>query len=173
MSKDKQTFTDPKTGEEVESTWWARWGGGLLTGWGLGLIASLSLLLGSLISDHLGLGKRDWGTDWGIVLWTWLAGGLGVGLMVGLGFNWLSNRKDPRDWLYRWGHDVIARSQHRRRILRSQEGQDVPATALSRAQPPGEPTPTDAALSVADEPDEPGRLSVSEDTAETTVEQTP
>ena len=49
----------------------------------------------------------------------------------------------------------------------------TPGGALSRAQPPGEPQATEAALSIADEPEETDRLTVSEeDTAETTVEHT-
>ena len=61
-----------------------------------------------------------------------------------------------------WAHDTIARRQHLRRkqrVLRSPEHQHVPDTALSRAQPPGEPQPTDAALSrTSSEEEEPLRL---------------
>ena len=59
-------------------------------------------------------------------------------------------------------HDTIARAQRRwrQRILRRKEHQDVPDTAISRAQPPGEPQPTDAALSITDDPEETARLTV-------------
>ena len=153
MSEDKQTFTDPDTGEEVESTWLARWISvpigilfiGLLTGldylfsektsppwWGLGLVL-LYLLVTVLMPPKTVERARDYPVN-------------------------------------RWSHDAVARTQHRRRILRSQDDQAVPDTAISRAQPPGEPEPTDTALSIADDHDEPNRLTVSEETAETTVE---
>ena len=61
-----------------------------------------------------------------------------------------------------WIYDAIARAQHRRhqRLFPNQEHSHVPDTALSRAQPPGEPTPTDAALSIADTPEETDHLTV-------------
>jgi len=64
-------------------------------------------------------------------------------------------------------HDNIARTQHfrRQRLLQAQEQQGVPDTALSRVKPPGEPTPTDAALSLADTPEEKARLAASTDTS--------
>ena len=57
------------------------------------------------------------------------------------------------------------RRQRRKRILRSKEHQHVPDTAISRAPPPGEPTPTDAALSRTDTTDEKERLTASTDHA--------
>ena len=84
--------------------------------------------------------------------------------LLGLFWQMIEELKEVRnDRLIRWTHDAIARTQHRRRILRSQDHQDVPDGALSRVQPSSEPQPTDAALSVADSLDEPGQLTVSED----------
>ena len=57
-------------------------------------------------------------------------------------------------------HQHQHRRRRRKRILRSKEHQHVPDTAISRAQSPGEPQPTDAALSRTGNPDA-GRLSVS------------
>jgi len=53
-------------------------------------------------------------------------------------------------------HVGVARTQHFRhgRIVGSKEHQDVPDSALSRAQPPGDPEPTDTALSLADKEEE-------------------
>ena len=59
------------------------------------------------------------------------------------------------------------RAQHRRRILRGQDDQDVPDTAISRAEPPGEPTPTDAALSLADSTEETEHLTSDVETEDT------
>ena len=170
MSYDKQTFVDPESGEEIESTWLAR----LVVGSVWGLI--IGVLFGVVIGLAVGVlweafSGVFWGVFWGVAL------GLATGLFVaGLAAGMFGElRKVRGDLLSRWTHDGIARTQHvrRRRILRSQDDQDVPDTALSRAQPPGEPTPTDAALSIADEPDEPDRLTVSEDTAETMVDDRP
>ena len=55
--------------------------------------------------------------------------------------------------------------------LLAQEHVNVPDGALSRAQPPGEPTPTDAALSVADTPEEKDHLTASAETS--TAEEAP
>ena len=151
MSEDKLIFTDPKTGEEMESTWLARFGvvlvWALLGGLAFGLLGGL---LGRLMMD--------------------LVVGLVFGLVVGL----IVELKGPRDHrISQWAHDEIARRQHRRRqhILRIQNPTQVPDTALSRAQPPGEPIPIDAALSLADDHDEPNRLvSSTEDTIEAVVD---
>ena len=151
MSENKQTFVDPKTGQKMESTWLARWGsqiGGVLIS-GV-LIVLLSGLFGALECG--------------------LFPGLLMGPLFGLIFVLIAGlfctlrvpemevtRNDP---FTRWAHDTIARRQYRQRILLSQDDQAVPDTALSRAQPPGEPTPTDAALSIADDHDEPNHLTV-------------
>ena len=151
MSETKQTFTDPRTGEEIESTWLARLAGvgsigmfgGVLSGLVVGLIVWLSGGLSLWLSIGVGLA-------------------LGVGVGVGIGSRLSKNI-----------HDSMARYQHRRRqrILRSQEHQHVPDTAISRVQPPDEPQPTDAALSVAGNIDEPNRLTVrEEETAQTAVD---
>ena len=164
MRKRKQTFTDPQTGQKIKSTWqarrvsWLAWGlliglcGGLLIGW----FAEQSLEL----AGGLGLG---------------LFGGLGVGIVGGMvGTSMKATRRN--DFIRRV-HDEIALAQHRRRQRvpppnqTNEEWAHVPNTAISRAQPPGEPQPTDAALSIADDHDEPSRLvSSTENTIEAVVD---
>ena len=143
MGDDRQTFTDPETGEEVESTKLARWS--IVFGW---------ILFGGVL---FGLFAGFYGE---------LTSGLGLGLFLSLLMGILMVLRLPNvkavrsDLFHRSIHDPIARWQHRRRILRGQEHQAVPDTAISRAQPPGEPQATDAALSIADDHDEPGHLTV-------------
>ena len=93
--------------------------------------------------------------------------GLGIGLLPSLAVMVCGVDRSRSNRWNRWVHDEIARRQHfhRQRVRRSEEHQDVPDTALSRAQPPGDPTPTDAALSVADTPDEKDRLAASTEEA--------
>jgi len=174
MSEDKQTFVDPKTEQEIESTWLARWGAGLVFASALLSIMGLGsgLLLGLLGIVGIGPpGGGIWG--WGLV---GLLGGLVLGPFIGLVYGLYHMRDEVKgirnDPITRWTHDSIARAQHRRRILRSQDPTHVPDTAISRAQPPSEPTPTDAALSITDEPEEVDRLTVEveEDTTETVVD---
>ena len=140
MSKEQQTFTDPKSGEEIESTWLAR--------------VVPRMLVGLLIGLGIGM-AQGMGTELLVVL------PLGI-LCIGLLFLRVRTdmEKARRNRLIRWAHDTIARRQHRRRILRSKEDQDVPDGAISRAQPPGEPQVTDAALSLTDTTEGAGRLSV-------------
>ena len=148
MSKDRQTFVDPKSAEEIESTGLARWIGGLL-GVVFGVVLGVAF---SMAGGVLGMFPGVWiGGDWGMRL----GGLLGIGLGICLGV-WLFRRVD------RGIHNSIARYQHFRRhqVLRSQEHQDVPDTAISRAQRPGEPQPTDAALSITNDPEEIERLTV-------------
>lgn len=148
MRKHKQTFIDSQTGEEMKSTWLARGGLGLLAGGGVGL--TYGLLYGWIVGWLFGIGL-------GLVY------GLMVGLVVGLGKLGFPQM-----------HDRIARTQHRRRqrVLRSREHAEVPDGALSRAQPPVEPTPTDAALSRTDTTDEKDHLTTAteEETTEGVVE---
>ena len=149
MSKDRQTFTDPKTGEEIESTWLARGGSGLIFG-----------LVGGLICVLVHGVACCWRLE---PLLVPFLSCLTSGTLCGLALY-------PPPFTLQV-HDRIARAQHRRRILRSQEQHNVPDTAISRSQPPGEPEPTDAALSMSDSPEE-TRLTVEEETAEKAVEQT-
>lgn len=183
MSKDKQTFTDPKTGEQRPSKWWARvclrltqqtfldpqtgeeipstWVARLCAGMACSLFAfPMSLLFFcSVVGLHfcLKIGVDRW--SFCLLVWLGLIGvlsaGLGVGFIMGL-ISVFSKSKELREIsVIRWTHDRIARTQHRRRqrVLRSQDDQDVPDGAISRAQPPGEPQATDAALSMADTTD--------------------
>ena len=212
MSKDKQTYVDPDTGEEIESTGLARGCGGVIAGvlvgvmggWVMGVVSGLDMartmspmfgpqfglmaglrvclgmgviagLLGGLLfglGGSIGLWRRDekknvwsemgkFGGIFGLIFGFICAisatagqgfSGLVYGLMYGLGIGGVGG------FIYsgfcRWDvpvHDRIARTQHRRRqrVIRSQDDQNVPDTAISRAQPPGEPQPTDAALSIA------------------------
>ena len=165
-------FQDPETGEEIDSTWLGRFaarsGCNMLLGLGMGLgmgLFAFSIagwkglffgLLGGLgfglcgallnsLSVHL-YGRGKWarflaGGKWGWTLIEYERGNSGIADRI---------------------HDAVARAQHRRRqrILRSQEHQHVPDGALSRAQPPGEPEPTGAALSRTDRPDEAGHLAI-------------
>jgi hypothetical protein len=174
MSKEKETFTDPQTGEEMESTGVARLVGRLTTGLGVGV--GCGLFFGVLY------GLTIWGLQWDLIHWQFalstvlllvLFAGLGFGLfgmlLVGLAFGVVSglspgllgNLNDLRSTaLFRWGHDSIARQQHfrhQRRLQRKlfeEEWAGVPAGAISRACPPGEPKPTPASLSLAELPAE-------------------
>ena len=172
MSKDRQTFVDPETGEEIESTKLARTSPGLT-------VVLISVFNTVCIGVIYLMSVQGGPAEFPLKLLGWLCATLVFWLLATLFLmRNVPELKEARKTRFStWIHDSISRYQHRRRqrILRSQDDQAVPDTALSRAQPPGEPTPTDAALSIADEPDEPERLSVEveEDTAETTVEQTP
>ena len=179
MSQDKQTFTDPHTGEEVESTRLARSVGRMVAGLWLMLIAALT---GTSIYGLIWL--RAWRLipwpDLGLVtaLAPFLFTGVFAMMILFLCLRLIAILTDPGldiirgDRHTRWIHDRIARTQHRQRILRSQEQQDVPDTAISRAQPPGEPQPTDAALSIADKTEEAEHLTAST-TEEDTADQVP
>jgi hypothetical protein len=170
MGKRKRTFTDPQTGEEIESTALAQWGPGLAYGLLIGL--PCGLLLG-LFGLFIG-----WGTGIGVGLLIGLLGGLAYllvfGLLVGWFFKWGLGPDEIRiDPLARRVHDSISRRQHlrRQRILRRQEFPHVPDGALSRALPPAEPEPTAASLSLAAPPGEAvPRLTAGVDEANTVEE---
>ena len=168
MSEDKQTFIDPKTGAEIESTKLAPWDSGLWTfidpDTGEEIEITLLAVVLPVLVGYLG----------------GCAMGLLVGLMVGLFRGWeygaLVGSSICIIWwvvgtIIRWvfGREIrqrIAHTQHRRRVLRAQDDQDVPDTALSRVQPPGDPQATDTALSLADSTDGADHLtgSIEEDT---------
>jgi hypothetical protein len=155
MNKQKQTFTDPQTGEEIESTALARWGAGLVVGLVLGLVFGLifRLVAGLLIGPVFGLVG-------GSILWVF---GILLASVLAL-FAWRDTFR--RDSLMGSVHDGIARQQHlrRQRILRRQEFSHVPDGALSRARPSGEPEPTSVSLSRAEAPEEePPRLAAGVD----------
>ena len=133
MSEEKQASTDLATEEKVASTWLAR---------GLGVLV-LVLVIPMLVGVFMLLSRFRFFA----MVSMFVSIPLGV-LLVRLSYQI---------------HDSIARHQHhrRQRVLRSQDDQAVPDTAISRAQPPSEPAPTDAALSLANGPDETEHLSVS------------
>ena len=153
MRKDKPTFVDHKTGIEMESTPLARW-----VSWVL-LVLFCGLILGPISRLIDGLGGRFFEA-------------LGSVLLCAVGCTLVVPQKEGarRFRFTRWAHDGISRRQHYRRLIES-EWAHVPDTALSRAPSPGEPQPTDAALSVADEPVE-ARLTVEapENTTETVMD---
>ena len=138
MSEDQPTYTDPHTGAEIEPTWLAR--GRSVLAWMLGYVLIVGLVVGliwgvsAVLSRVLSAVPVD-------RLMDRLGDGLCVVMFLGI--------------FLRWIHASITRRQHRRHrnILRSQDPTHVPDTALSRVQPPGRLTPTDAALSVADDPE--------------------
>ena len=149
MSQEKQTFVDPRTGEEMESTGLARVGVGLIGGLIGGVIGGV---IGGCLGAALGqdrLALLLWGLAGGLFLG--FVTGLLAGLKFGLG-SWGRALEEVRwDPLDRRVHDGIARRQHARRERRHPPEDDahVPAGAISRARPPGNPEPTSAALSRA------------------------
>ena len=168
---DKQTFVDPESGKEIESTGLAKIASMIVrTMVGFLKVMPVPILISVLSIRMLAVfSGRSPGIVWELVglffmwLFVWLGYGVSWGLFVGV-VSAIGGYTDivRDDRLAQPTHDRVARWQHRRRqrVLRAQEHQDVPDTALSRAQPPGEPVPTDTALSLADDPDEPSRLSV-------------
>jgi hypothetical protein len=157
MSKPKQTFTDPQTGEEIESTWLARWGGGLfsvLCASGLGIGLPLGLLFGLAAGWATGLLNGLLALVAGLVIG--LVTGLPLGLLFGLYFLVADLDTVRYNPFCQRVHDGLARRQHlrRQRILRRQEFPHVPDGALSRAGPPGQPEPTAVSLSRAPAPEE-------------------
>ena len=156
MNREKETFVDPKTGEEMESTWLARVGVGLVGGLTGGMVGGL---IGGGFGAALAEGRFA-------MLCLGLAGGLLLGLLTGLVYGlrfglgpWGRRLEEMREnTLDRRVHDVIARRQHffrrrRRRFLRG-DYPHVPDGALSRARRPGTPKPTRAALSRAEPSEE-------------------
>jgi len=114
----KFTFIDPKTGEELESTWMSRFLPLLISGLSFGLVY---LVIGVLIAQDLG--------------WIWLAFGLlswlAFGLLSAIGLMRVY-RRGRNTYLDRL-HDTIARKQHKHRN-RKAEGQKVKSF---KSQTPG------------------------------------
>lgn len=160
MNKERQMFTDPQTKQELESTCLARWCAGAIWGLLCGLLGGWVAGMVLEIFFQLFLAMP-------LALVSGLLGGLGCGLFLGLAsVLQITTLEDVRNTHFmREIHDRIARSQHRhrQRFLRSKEDIQVPDGALSRAQSSGEPTPTDAALSLADSTEENDRLAASTD----------
>lgn len=92
----KQTFTDPKTGEEIESTWFARFLVGVL------ISAPYILLLWLVRVCSAKLKVSDYLIIITITVVLSIVGGL---------FSEAYGRSEKYPWL----HDTIARWQHRRR----------------------------------------------------------
>ena len=163
MNEDRQMFVDPETDERIESTWLAREASGLIRGMVVGPFVGVAIVVIFVLVCVVifGLHRVLANPSVSILLGMMLCGAVATGLTISL---LTYNVKAARSNRFsRWAHDLISRVQHRRRqrVLRSQERHDIPNTAISRAQPPGEPVPTDTALSLADEPDEPSHLPVS------------
>jgi hypothetical protein len=144
MSKPRETFIDPLTGEEVESTPLARWGALLVSGVVLVPVALVSLIIGFFVpSDE------------------------GVKILFRL-VDWASSRahrwilRQQRWHLQRLREQEMEEAERllQQRLLEA-EWAGVPDGAISRARPPGEPEPTDTSLSraagpEADPPPHPG-----------------
>ena len=169
MNREKQTFVDPQTGEEMESTRLARMG----VGWVGGVVGGVTGgMMGGVFGAALGeerLAMLLLGLVGGLFLGSLT--GLGYGLKFGLG-SWSRGLEEVREPpLDRRIHDGIARRQHtrRQRLLRRGEYPHVPAGALSRARRVRDPEPTQTALSrTASPPGEKARLTreVEENTKE-------
>lgn len=139
MGRKKQTFLDPQTGEEIESTTLARWGAALAfrlyVGLGVGMCCGLGvgLLFGLLCGPLLGL-------------FAGLVAGLHFGLVAGLVIGPGEAQIDPfpnqvHNWIARWQH-LFRQRPHQPPLF-----PHVPDRALSRAQARTEPEPTAASLS--------------------------
>jgi hypothetical protein len=164
MDKRKRTFTDPKTGEEIESTALARWGAGLAFGPVAGIVVGLYFGLGVALIAGPGAGLIV-----GLVVGPVV--GLYLGLIDGLSFG-LDGAPffGPLDSFTHRVHNGLAWQQHRhrQRVLERKRGQaerlrqrkrleaewaGVPRGAISRARPPDRPEPTAASLSLAASPE--------------------
>ena len=138
MSDRRQTFIDPKTGEEIESTKFAR----------LGLWLVLSILV--IACDVLIYASAKFGL---VVLLIPIA--LFIVFMV-----WKANDRDAMESYEKFVHDHIACWQHyrRKKLLRrklaEEEWAGVPDNALTLVDRSTSPQATDVALSLADAPDE-------------------
>lgn len=135
MSDKKQTFIDPKTGEEIESTIFAN-------------------LFFRLLVTALGLFSMFFGYNFTLGLLAFLCG------LIAL-LSIISKQDNARiNFVERAIHDAIARTQHFRRQrlfqrkLAEEEWAGVPARALTRVDPSTPPQATDVSLSQAENPEE-------------------
>jgi len=135
------TFTDPRTGEEIESTKLARGAAGLVYVPGAALrLAGICVLAGAPVLVLCA--QFHFLTPLGAMLWT-TAGALFGGLLIFGCEGYHRGASVTADYL----HDVIALRQHRQRMAAPGIRSPVPDTALSLAPPPQPPVPGDAALS--------------------------
>ena len=140
MSKEKQTFIDPKTGEQIESTWLARFMGNFIP-------VELFCLINCVIINFFVQLPFWHSVSLAVIASTILSSLTGL---VGI--------RLERFYLVLYGvHDEIAGRQYsnqqrllKRRLL-EEEWANVPNRALSRANPNGPPQPTEVALSRSDD----------------------
>ena len=110
----KRVFTDPKTGEEIESTALARWVAGLCYGLVVGLVLGYMCLAAGayVLVDALGghehpVSPSPWLVPSALFL---------IGVLAGLHLAWRGIVSGGvRDPIFQAPHDAIARWQHRRR----------------------------------------------------------
>ncbi len=150
MSDKKQTFIDPKTGEEIESTWLA-----------LRLADFIDCQFISLaIAAFVGIFFLN---RFGFVILKYIPVFIASGVVAWLKIGAISARfiSQPHECLlFRGVHDSIARAQHFRRQqllqrkLAEEEWRGVPDKALSQASLPGNPQPTDFSLARTGQSDE-------------------
>lgn len=177
MSDKKQTFIDPKTGEEIKITRLSYVIDGLIIGLTGGLTLGLIFGLFLAVIGGLVIGLTS-GQILGLVegLIEGLELGLGLGLCGGVFFGLFGGLTNVNEKLFFQLPKKIAYSQHRilKRRLVEKEWEGVPRTALSQAQPPGEPQPTGMSLSQVDSSEgEKPRLTVGigEESADATEKQ--
>jgi hypothetical protein len=151
MSKPRETFIDPLTGEEVESTPLARWGAlqvRVLLGVLVGVLVLVPAVFVMLAMALLGFVPFfEWLSDWDF--WGTFEWVDSVSVRV---HNWIARQQY-------WCRQRLRRRERwqaerllQQRLLEA-EWAGVPDGAISRARPPDEPEPTDTSLSRAAGPE--------------------
>lgn len=152
MSDIKQKFIDPKTGQEIESTWQAKIAFRVLTT----VIAIISMKFGVFVIGVMALS---------LCLFSLL-----VMIVLLDGARTHPIERDIHDGVARWQHG--RRQRQLQRKLAEAEWAGVPKTALSLADPSTPPQPTATSLSQAENPkEEKERLVVGVDNESTELEQ--